>query len=521
MKKILSLFLILISFTTFAQKPIVWIISDASDKTLKRSNGKNVTDPDDISALASYLLISNFFETKGIVVASNQCPEVLSKVENQAEWANRYLGEAYKLDIVNLNKEIGGYQPSMPFIESCLKNTGEYYNPEKKYSSLKNYSSIKSLVKTVENAKGIVNILCWSTLTEPAIFVNHCLTTGKGNLLNKVRFISHWTSSNFHVGTLEHPEQVHNYFNDYSAGDYIKKQALNGVIKFYECGAIGQFGIVEGSYRGEDFYNQFKSSELGTIFVEGKYVEHKGYVDGSDCATFWTLLGDWGVSLDDIASNGTNFPEVEERNEKAFFDNAKRINEELLRRSRVAAGAVSNPIVNYNLFPGYGFTDPHVWEENGRLYLFMGHDESWKTNDTWRMNRWEIWSSDNLRDWTYENKILPTATYIGDNPNCWAGDIVERNGKYYWYFSNRNTNTGVTVADKITGDYKDPLGKPLLPEGIVKSHPYDPEIFVENGKYYIIFGAGTYFIAELGDDMISLKTKPKNISNNNVFRFCL
>ncbi len=171
-----------------------------------------------------------------------------------------------------------------------------------------------------------------------------------------------------------------------------------------------------------------------------------------------------------------------------------------------------------NLFPSHGLTDPHVWIEDGRVYLFGGHDESWNTDDTWRMNRWEIWSSDNLIDWRFENKILPTQTYIGDQPNCWAGDIAKRDGKYYWYFSNKSTNTGVCVADEITGDYKDALGKPLLDKSLIeKGHPYDPEIFIENGEYYIIFGSGVYHIAKLNRDMISLVEKPTMIDIKDAY----
>jgi len=164
-----------------------------------------------------------------------------------------------------------------------------------------------------------------------------------------------------------------------------------------------------------------------------------------------------------------------------------------------------------NLFPEKGLTDPHALIENGKIYLFCGHDKSWKTEDNWLMDRWEIWSSDNLLDWNYESKILPTDTYIGDEPNCWAGDIIKHKEKYYWYFSNRNINTGVMVSDSPTGPFKDALNKPLLPEGLVKSKSYDPEIHQENGKNYIIFGGGTYYIAQLNDDCISLKEKPKPI----------
>lgn len=172
---------------------------------------------------------------------------------------------------------------------------------------------------------------------------------------------------------------------------------------------------------------------------------------------------------------------------------------------------VESPAKIMNLFPEHGLTDPHVWIENGRLYLFGGHDASWLTNRTWTMDRWELWSTTDLATWQLEQQILPTQTYIGNEPNCWAGDIVCRNEQYYWYFSNRSKDTGVMRAHSITGEYIDALGKPLLPEGLIQGHCYDPEIVIDNGNYYIIFSAGVYHIAQLANDMISLATEPTPI----------
>lgn len=111
--------------------------------------------------------------------------------------------------------------------------------------------------------------------------------------------------------------------------------ALNGHIQYVECGAIGQAGIVSGSPKGEDYFKQFKTSHLGKIFAEGKFVHNS--VDHSDAATYWVLLGNWGVSLNDITTNGTNFADVELANEEAFKAWSKRIHDEILRRSIAAA----------------------------------------------------------------------------------------------------------------------------------------------------------------------------------------
>lgn len=107
-------------------------------------------------------------------------------------------------------------------------------------------------------------------------------------------------------------------------------------MKFYECAAIGQAGIVEGSPRGAAYYEPFKVSALGTIYETGKFPKWMKTVDDSDSATYWVLLGDWGVRLDDIASNGTNTPAVEKANEEAFFAASPRMRAELLRRAQAA-----------------------------------------------------------------------------------------------------------------------------------------------------------------------------------------
>ncbi len=163
------------------------------------------------------------------------------------------------------------------------------------------------------------------------------------------------------------------------------------------------------------------------------------------------------------------------------------------------------------LIPDRGMADPHVWIENDRLYVMCGHDESWDDKNTWVMDRWELWSSGDLVNWQHHLNILPSQTYIGNHPNCWAGDICKRGEKYYWLFSNRNINIGIMVADKITGPYHDMLGRPLLEQGIIEKPVYDPEIFIEDGVYTVCFGVERYYMATLSDDMCSIIDTPKAV----------
>lgn len=171
----------------------------------------------------------------------------------------------------------------------------------------------------------------------------------------------------------------------------------------------------------------------------------------------------------------------------------------------------SDTVQILNIFPEHGLTDPHVMIVDDRLYLGVGHDQSWDTEQDWTMDRWEIWSTDDLGTWRKESMILPEDTYFGPEPNCWAGDFAQKDGKYYWYFSNRNHDTGVMVADAPGGPYRDALGQPILPHGLTQTHSYDPEVFEEDGVHTIIFGAVTYYAATLADDMLSLADAPQPV----------
>lgn len=181
----------------------------------------------------------------------------------------------------------------------------------------------------------------------------------------------------------------------------------------------------------------------------------------------------------------------------------------------VVAGSAfaGNPMV-----PDVGMADPHIRIFDGKAYLYATRDRD-KDAKKFIMPDWHIWSSDDLIDWKHEATILPTETYMGESTSCWATDCVEKNGKYYFYFSNGNTDTGVMVADSPTGPFKDALGRPLMAEDMMPTKEYDPSVLVDDdGSAYIIVGHHRdndktlyYAIAKLNEDMISLAEFPKEV----------
>jgi hypothetical protein len=176
-----------------------------------------------------------------------------------------------------------------------------------------------------------------------------------------------------------------------------------------------------------------------------------------------------------------------------------------------------NPIVPY-----VGMADPHVFVFNGKPYLYTTRDiDSLQAKGKFIMPDWHIWSTEDMVNWKHERTILPTETYMGKSNDCWATEVAERKGKYYFYFSDKNKTTGVMVGDSPIGPFKDALGKPMLDTNLTTSKEYDPSVLTDddaNKTAYIIFGHHRdidptlgYYIAKLSDDMVSLAEKPRKI----------
>jgi len=171
----------------------------------------------------------------------------------------------------------------------------------------------------------------------------------------------------------------------------------------------------------------------------------------------------------------------------------------------------NNPII-----PNRGVNDPHIHIFEGKAYLYATHDRS-ADNDYFAMDEWGIWVSDDLVNWSLERIVKPDDTYLGGPfDQCWATDAAYRDGRYYFYFSEKNHQTGVLVGSSPTGPWEDPLGKPLLPAGLTSTHSYDPAVFHDDdGEHYIIFGVWNFYIARLNHDMVSLAEEPQRITINN------
>ncbi|BCJ47898.1 glycoside hydrolase [Actinoplanes ianthinogenes] len=146
--------------------------------------------------------------------------------------------------------------------------------------------------------------------------------------------------------------------------------------------------------------------------------------------------------------------------------------------------------------------DPAPLVYNGRVYLYTGHDEDNSTYFT--MKEWRLYSSDDMVNWTDHGSPMSLATFSWAKSDAWAGQVINRNGKFYWYVPVTNRATGrmaigVGVASSPTGPFTDALGHPLVENGEI-----DPTVFVDDsGQAYLYWGNPNLWYVRLNTDMVS------------------
>lgn len=170
------------------------------------------------------------------------------------------------------------------------------------------------------------------------------------------------------------------------------------------------------------------------------------------------------------------------------------------------AARADNPIVQHVYT-----ADPAPLVHNGRVYLYTGHDEDGSTS-SFVMHDWRVWSSADMVNWTDHGSPLSLNTFSWAGANAWAGQAVERDGKFYWYVpvSVRATGQfaiGVAVSDSPTGPFRDALGHPL-----VENSEIDPTVFIDDdGQAYLYWGNPNLWYVKLNADMTSYAGSPVRI----------
>ncbi len=173
--------------------------------------------------------------------------------------------------------------------------------------------------------------------------------------------------------------------------------------------------------------------------------------------------------------------------------------------------------------------DPACTVIGDRLYAYVGEDcaapGGWFT-----MPQWVAYSTKDMKNWDYHGAVLKAADFPYANPNgAWAGQVVERNGKFYYYVTLDDMRNGrhaidVAVADNPLGPYKParPDRDPLITDDMTPdSHRWnadiDPTVIIDDdGQAWIVWGNGDFYISKLKDNMIELDGEVTHMGIRNV-----
>ncbi|WP_082580315.1 glycoside hydrolase family 43 protein [Pelomonas sp. Root1444] len=158
--------------------------------------------------------------------------------------------------------------------------------------------------------------------------------------------------------------------------------------------------------------------------------------------------------------------------------------------------------------------DPAPLVVGDTVYLHVGRDEA-KGNDFFLMKEWLAYSSKDLRHWTAHGTFMKPTDFKWAVSDAWAGQVVQRNGRFYFYATVQHDNTqygkaiGVAVADSPLGPFKDARGSALITDASTPS-PYgwsdiDPTVFIDDdGTAWLAWGNPVLYLAKLKASMTEL-----------------
>tara|TARA_R110000782_G_scaffold164748_2_gene256714 strand:- start:163 stop:1173 length:1011 start_codon:yes stop_codon:yes gene_type:complete len=176
--------------------------------------------------------------------------------------------------------------------------------------------------------------------------------------------------------------------------------------------------------------------------------------------------------------------------------------------ARMAADA-SNPIIT-NIFTA----DPAPIVHDGRLYLYVGHDEA-GDGEMFRMTEWRVYSTDDMVHWTDHGPIMQPTDFPWAVGDAWASEPIGKDGQFWLYTAVEHDATdpgksiGVAVSDSPTGPFTDALGKALVAnsdtDGPHTWDDIDPTVFEDaDGTFWLYWGNANLYYAPLKPDMIGL-----------------
>ena len=181
--------------------------------------------------------------------------------------------------------------------------------------------------------------------------------------------------------------------------------------------------------------------------------------------------------------------------------------------------ATGNPVFKHK------FTaDPAALVYKDKVYIYTGHDVAPEKRNGYEMHEWLCFSTADMHTFTEHPSPLNVKAFKWAKDDAWASQVIERNGKFYWYVAITHDSThrgkaiAVAVSDKPTGPFKDAIGAALITndmttESKISWDDIDPAVFIDDNKQaYLFWGNTTLHYVKLKENMIEMDGPMQTIS---------
>lgn len=168
-----------------------------------------------------------------------------------------------------------------------------------------------------------------------------------------------------------------------------------------------------------------------------------------------------------------------------------------------------NPVIRHKYT-----ADPAAMVHDGTFYLYAGHDQCPAPKNHYQIDEWLVFSTKDMKNWTEHPVPLSPAAFSWAKGEAWASQVIERNGKFYWYVTVehkdiRGKSIGVAVSDSPTGPFKDARGSALITNDMTTKHTQiawddiDPTVFIDDdGQAYMFWGNTQCYYIKLKENMV-------------------
>ncbi|WP_303310842.1 glycoside hydrolase family 43 protein [Hymenobacter sp. BT730] len=185
--------------------------------------------------------------------------------------------------------------------------------------------------------------------------------------------------------------------------------------------------------------------------------------------------------------------------------------------------AVSVPVAGNPVIKDKYTADPAALVHNGTVYLYTGHDEAPPRQEGYVMHEWLCFSSQDMVNWKEHPSPLNVKNFAWAKGDAWASQVIERNGKFYWYAAVEHGSIpgkaiGVAVSNSPTGPFQDARGSALITNSMTESKitwdDIDPTVFVDDkGQGYLYWGNSNCYWAKLKPNMTELDGPINKVTN--------